>query len=640
MKEFLSLIALAITIGLTSCSDDDCTHNGPTPPEQHSIYGSWYEEAMNEEFDVNENGTFYDKYCNVERGGETEGKCMYDSKNKKLTETYSFMGQTHFIDWKVTNLTDLGLTIYSEDHGQHIYEKIVETYQMKVGETAKIKFAEVYTDYSVLDYSSSNERLASVTSDGIIKAEGEKGTQYIKVTTNKCNVWVKVIVGDNCADLWYDYVSLIGQDYTGMRKFLNTLGEPYSGDDGYSFGFLNATHDYIDITKVYLCPVEGIVTEIQLLAKEAVPESEILAYMNSHYYKFQESGDYVFYSNIEDYVNSKAIIAYSKSTKTIFLNETEHFFNEPMHGKDFWPDFAPMFGKNSSQVKTAMKDYGCSYLMTDKSYSMNGSDYYSVSGNPYVQMYAFVFNPDNQMSEYWVYVDYSTDPNEIYRDYLLKRFKEDKSEASSTKVVFYNEDKTLRVVFDLTYPALIYTDLTKKPIEKDTRIWPDYNDYFGFTKDKIKAEFGNPILEYDDYYAYVVGSENVKFLYFYFRDGSTTCNAVTLYLNDGISNKTVVDYFNGRYNIYEKGTDSSQYAWIDGTTTANSSVGILYIPASNVVSYTSLNSSNSAKSAFLPSTVDTTVSRSKSMLSKAQRAKRGFETIRKQLFEERIKEFK
>ena len=84
MKKKLSLIALAMTIGMTSCSDDECNHD-PIDNGGYEIVGSWYEEAENEEMRFSENGTFYDRYANYLRCAEVEGRWEYDKKNKKLT---------------------------------------------------------------------------------------------------------------------------------------------------------------------------------------------------------------------------------------------------------------------------------------------------------------------------------------------------------------------------------------------------------------------------------------------------------------------------------------------------------------------------------------------------------------------------
>lgn len=458
MKKVLYFIAIAIVLGFTACSEDKCDHITDFSPEATiSVVGNWYNEAANEECRYSADGTFYNKYNNVEISGEKEGRWEYDKANSKLSWRYVSMGQNQFNDWKVKNLTDFSLTISSNEKGEFTYEKIVETYKLEVGKTAYIKFAIDNPDNVVSSYVSSNPRLATVNSDGVITAEGEKGSAYIKIQTNQGNVWVKVVVGDDCQDLWYDYVSVIGQDYSSMISTLSSLGKPYTGDDGYSFGFKQTHHDVVDITKVYLCQEDGLVEEIQLVLKESVPEAAVLAYMNSHYYSMAEDESLVYYSTLKDKDASKAIVAYDKEKKVVYFIETKHFF-QTAH---LWKDFTKLFGKNKNEVKDVMTSYGYSFLMTDDSYSDNGSDYYSIDDNNYAQMIGFVLNPDNQVSEFWVYLKSSAVINTVYKD-LCDKYQEASDENSSTCRVFYNQDKSLRITLDSQNQAVIYNNQKMK----------------------------------------------------------------------------------------------------------------------------------------------------------------------------------
>ena len=135
-----------MTIGMTSCSDDECDHGIEpctgcgNPP----IVGSWYDEAENEEMRFSANGTFYDRYANYLRCAEMEGQWEFDSKNSKLTYRYPDMGQTQSVDWTVKNLKDLSFTISSSKVADHNLEKIVESYDLQVGETAAIEFSKTF----------------------------------------------------------------------------------------------------------------------------------------------------------------------------------------------------------------------------------------------------------------------------------------------------------------------------------------------------------------------------------------------------------------------------------------------------------------------------------------------------------------
>lgn len=463
MKKILYFIAIAIALGFTACSEDKCDHQTEFSPETTiSVVGNWYNEASNEESRYSANGTFYIRYNNVLRSDEKEGQWEYDKANSKLSWRYIFMGQNQFDDWKVKNLTDFNLTISSNEKGEFIYEKIVETYKLEVGNTVNIKFAVEYPDYVVSSYVSTNPRLATVNSDGVITAEGEKGSAYIKVQTNQGNVWVKVIVGDDCQDLWFDYVGVISQDYSTMISTLSLLGAPsYTGEDGYSFGFKHTHHDIINTTYVSLCPEDGLVDEIQLVLNESVPEAAVLAYMNSHYYSIEEDESKAIYSTLKDKDASKAIVTYDKKKKIVYFKETKHFFQT-----------------------------------------------------------AHIVNK-----------------------------------------------------FGLYYQCL------------------------GLTRDQIVNKYGNPFSDEEGTMYYGVYNDYINLAAFRIDSTTKKCSIVLTTINEAISTDVVLNSFNEKYVVFEKGTsaDGSQYAWINGATLEESTLGIIYKPNDKMIIYQPLNGTANAK---------------------------------------------
>ncbi len=599
MKKFLTLIAFAMTIGMVACSDDDCDHqitNDDDSEVSVSLVGSWYEESENEEVRYNETGTYYDVLSNYVRCAETEGRWEFDSKNSKLTETYTFLGHSNSESFTVKDLSELSFTISSSTNGAHTYEKIVESYNMNVGETVTIEFPRLYPNYSVISYSSNNERIASVTSDGVIKAEGEKGYTYIKVKTATNTVWVKVTVGDNNADLWYDYVGLIGLDYSGVTNALSSLGDSAPGENGYSFGYLQSTHDVIEILMFVLCKEDGTTTDILLKLKEDTPEAEILSYMNSRYYKMQTSDQYIYYSSVEDTESSKAIIVYDKTNKQVVFKETQHFLHYP-HVKDLWTDFTGLFGNNKDQVKSAMDGYGYSFLMSDSSYSKDGADYYNITGNSYAQMAAFIFNPDKLVSEFWVYLNSTSNNNDIYT-YLCAKYTENSSESSQYESIFYNEDKSIKVAFNREYSAVIYTNLTMKQHTGPEEILGTYYEGLGMTRDQILSQYGTPYTESGNILYYLGETNNVSFACFSIDSETGICKSSQVFINENVDNSTIVNFLGSQYTVYANGTadDGSQYAWINASTFSEATMGIIYYVKSKTVNYVLLSSSSRAKS--------------------------------------------
>ena len=595
MKKYLSIIASAMLLCFTGCSEEECDHSNCDGPEVKEIVGTWYESAENEETKFFENGIFYDRYANYVRCAYSEGQWEYDAKNNKLTYRYSFLGQIQFDDWTVKNLTDYGFTVTSDKLASHTLERIVESYDMQVGDTKEIQIGKANAMFQSASYSSNNERIASVSADGVITAQGEKGITYIKVSSGQTNVWVKVTVGDNCADMWYDYVGLLGLDYSKMRSTLSGLGDPYSGEDGYSFGFIHQLHDVADVTKVFMCPDCGIVTEIQLLIKESVPEAEILSYMNSRYYKIGENDPYIFYSSVEDKEASKAIVAYNKSEKCVIFNEAQHFLHYP-HVKDLWTDFVPLFGSDKDQVKSKMAEYGYSFLVSDYNYSKDGSDYYNITNNAYAQMVGFVFNPDLKVSEFWVYMDSKSDPYDIY-DYLCAKYTENESESTEYSLVFYNDDKSLRVTFDLKNAAVVYTKLTMKQHEANTEILGNYYEGLGLTHNQIIDRFGVPYSDEDGMMFYIVGTEYVNLAVFSIKAETGKCNVASLTINKDVATSTIVDYLNSKYVVFKNGTaaDGSQYAWTNSSSEKERTLGIIYSPEEKLVQYFDLSTAASTR---------------------------------------------
>lgn len=113
MKKIFCFIILSISfaVACTELCDHDVIDG--TTPGKIDIYdyfeGTWYEECENEEIRFTKSGTMYDKYCNINRSGETEGRYEVDIENKRLTYTYEFMGQMQFADWKISDMTDISL---------------------------------------------------------------------------------------------------------------------------------------------------------------------------------------------------------------------------------------------------------------------------------------------------------------------------------------------------------------------------------------------------------------------------------------------------------------------------------------------------------------------------------------------------
>lgn len=577
MKKILFLMLAAFA--LASCNDD-CDHNysgGSGNPPTADIVGAWYEEEENEEMRFSSSGTWYDKYCNTKRSFETEGRYELSSDGRKLTYNYTFMGQTQFADWTVSNRDELSFTITSDKNGTHVLEKIVETYNMPVGKTQQISFANDHPNDVVQSYKSNNERIASVSENGLITTNGEKGTAYIKIATNNGNAWVKVVVGDECLDLWYDYISLIGQNYTQVRTI---LGNPHQNDGDQGYFYAMELHDVVQQVSLWLNPRTRTVETFNLILKEGVPSEVVLTYMESKYYKLREIGKSVQFLNNSTLDNSIAMIEYNQDGGTIIINDINAYYN-------LWPDFTGIFGTDQAGVKKAAEDLKMTFSFESKSYSPYGSDYYTDEYGAYMNIYGFVYNKSGQMFEYWAYMLEDMDKL-VIANAIGEKYNYDESETKQGLLVWYNKDKTIRVKLDVANNAVIYTDLTLEGLPK----WPDYTSAFGMTPDELVATYG----EYGILPIYYIVNDYVEYVYFNVDDNTGKTTAYLLNLNTGFNTQEIHEYLSSKYTFYKSNETSTQYAYCDGPTRDVSNLQIVFNAERGTITYYDIKPNGSSSS--------------------------------------------
>ena len=588
-----------LTIFVMSACDDDCDHKIKIPETGDFNYeyassgtGCWYEETENEEFRATINGKFYDKYCNLLRAGETEGSYEISNRGTRMTQSYKFMGQNQFNDWKVSNVKELSFTIASDEVAAHTYEKIVESYTLTAGQTQQINFANDYPAYYVSSYSSTNNHIASVNSAGFITAGNEKGTAYIKISHDQGNAWVKVIIGEDYADLWYDYSVLLDNSYTQMRSL---LGNPDETDtENQCYKYKTEMHEIIEYVNVYINERSHTVDQVEMHFRKNVPGEVITSHLNARYYYLGDGGDTKFYHTSSDIFDSRAIFAFNSSINGIVIMPAEGFL-------DLWKDFTSLFGQTSDAIKDEMAYMEYPFLMSEISYSIDGSDYYSIPENDYANMIGFVFNKDKKMCEYWVYLNTDKDASIVY-GFLEDKYgnnspnKQENETSSAGEYVFYNKDNTVRITLSLE-GYVKYECLTMEGPTKPTGLWPDYPADLGKTHDEIVNKYGSPVIDDDSGIWYVTANDYVQYLMFRLDAATEKTKYITLVLKDGTEPKKIVEYLGSLYTVFERGTvaDGSQYAWTDGPTMAESKVGIIYRPSSNQVVYQSLVSSASVR---------------------------------------------
>lgn len=579
---------------VASCNDD-CDHGFKTDEKISEILvGSWYEETQNEEDVYSPSGTFYGKFCNTVVQGEGNGRYIIDSERNRLKWSYIVNGSSQTIDWKLTNVSDLGFTM-SSDIAILTYGKIVESFMMKGGDTNQISF----NKETILGYESNNNNIATVSSDGLISASGEKGTAYIKIKLNDKNVWAKVVVGDETPDLWIDYSFLLGKDFYTVKDTLGKQTQSKDNGEYTIFTYVTNAHNILDGLFVIIDNKSHFVNQIDMYIREGVTHEEIFAYMNSHYYKIEgDFGNQYHYSTSSTLDESRAVYAYNAEKKIVSILSKDDYV-EIMNPAPY-PNLEVVFGHNKEQVKSEMNKRGYTFYKSLDNYSYNGSDAYLISDSryDYYKAVEFVFNPDNVVSEYWLYL--KTEDQDVYERmaevmaYLAENYTEAKDEyVEGRGSVYYNKDKTLKIRINMSPFAVVFTDLTKKAIARV--ILGTYWKGLGMNHDELLSTYGPPYLERlnkqgDLQCHYEIDDDYITSYTFNFNNNNVV-NLVNIFLRDEVNSGVIKNYLNNLYTFKEEEASENgpRLIWLDAPKEEDAKMRISFYPNYNVVAYASLN---------------------------------------------------
>ena len=446
MKKIFYLLMMLLAIAFTSCNDD-CNHIDKGDITDNNEYLSkypWYIESTNEEIRFSASGTYYSKYCTQLVSGESEGRYSTDKAFLKLTRMTTLLGQNISYDYSIKSHSEYCFTAVSPSLGTDVNEAIVESYNMNVGQSQQIQFG---NNHNVSSYSSSNDRIAEVSSNGMITTTGEKGTAYIKMKINDGNVWAKVVVGDDRTDLWFDYIQVIGCDYNQMKEILGTPDMDF-GDGIYSYVNMESYHPYIRQVEIKINQNTKLVEYVDLFFKENIPNTEIVSYLNSRYYIDNETkydtDNYTIYNSCSTRKESKAVIIYRNDNLYV------EFYDASKYVFDLWPDFTIEFGKTYNEF---LSIYGSDVLMID---------------NDYVMGALFTFDKNTQkmtaytLSLHIAAVKNKTSLNEI-KDYLSSKYVYNSERSDDTRYVYFDntqrDNSRIMVILNVTNRQVKYYDL-------------------------------------------------------------------------------------------------------------------------------------------------------------------------------------
>lgn len=268
------------------------------------------------------------------------------------------------------------------------------------------------------------------------------------------------------------YENILGKDENYANVFLDMKPNDHTTDtQPYLAYYPRRRADYFEqyVTPAYLysdytgcCIVQLLLPGLsedmfeylkELLNSKFAAEEE--GKFGPNYFTYLESGKPEDDSKYRVVLEKKYNSQYDKYTYFLSYNLRSKYYPQ---AESLWPDFTTLFGSDKSGVKSQMANLGGSYSFSDYSYSVNGSDYYYITGNDYADIIGFVFNTEDKVSSFWIY--YKPAKEEIVKNYLAKIYTAADDECTSSVLVFYNSQKDLKVVLDKWNGAVIYTNLS------------------------------------------------------------------------------------------------------------------------------------------------------------------------------------
>ena len=570
MKKNLFLIASAIILCFTSCSEVECDHftEGESNISLSELVGVWYDPEMNEEIKYMENGLFYDRYANKHNAKYTEGRFSLQHGNK-LSYTYSYMGQNQYNDFTISEVVpNVRFKITSKQTGSVVLHKVTDVINVELGGSVQLPDG---------SFSSPDERILSIDGSNA-KSNGMNGVVYLKSSND---TYIKVIAGSETDDMWMDYSYFIGKTISDVK---NAFGSPSGSiDNEIYYKDMELTHSSV-ISTQFVIGENNVVTSLGIFLKDAVSEFDVEQFLGEKYFF---NNTVKLYTSHKELSNSIFVIEYDKDKKLLF------FTKRPVG----LMDFTNIFGVSKSYIKS-MPYFNDKDLIFEKSESIKYSIVMDTDFD--IEDVTFYFlGKGHLMSSYGIHYRSGIDYIDVQKFLNLNYIPNGEKQIQGFKCYQYVDSRFSKAVF--LYPELRlieYYDLTQSLIS-DTP-WPDLSQYFNMTAAQLKENLGQPYLESEKQLIYYLNDNYLSIVVFSLDSETGFVNAVVSTIKGDADIDEMHESLKQKYYVYEKGTieAESYYAFLDEETLDTSSLGITLDKVERTIGYFRLNS-NSSKAKML-----------------------------------------
>lgn len=239
--QYLSVLLMLLLANImVSCSEDD-DDGGSGGISVADVAGEWYVEtgASTSEykdcitFSLDKDGHYKNTEYDINKytGDMFTAEGTYSISGKKLRLQFSVYGETFSSMPQITSLGKYDMTLfYPDTQIEERDHRIVDTWHMKVGDKDEVFIND--PDFIAVEYSSDDERVATVSPTGTVEAV-RQGTAYIMAVSPIGTAVIRVVV-EHPQMIIDDFMAYFGENISvGTKAYGNLYNDlDYSyGDD-------------------------------------------------------------------------------------------------------------------------------------------------------------------------------------------------------------------------------------------------------------------------------------------------------------------------------------------------------------------------------------------------------------------------
>lgn len=561
-KLFFNIMMAVTTLMFTACSssDDGITDGGGGSDngggvETFALAGtSWYNFDFKEEDRYATNRKFYTSFANFDRAAYTEG--TYSLDGNKLTWNYTFQGQNLQQDWILTNIDEVSYKIVSDDNASHVYYKITEEVNMQPGDTVSI---------SQSDLVSPDERMVTISGNKLV-AKDVKGKLFIQKADKSV---MKVVIGTEVHDLWYDYTPLVGMTIAEAKEWAGVPSQ--TTDDYLLYTSMGTTSDYI--SEVIAWHDGKNITELQIILEDGVNDEDIVKYLDSKYYvQSQVSSDHKLYLTNRDGMEGCVLAYYKNTNKIVFIKIP---FSMPEY-KSYFGGTMTLFKRISSRIGEQVSE---------------GKDSleYSVKNSQGIDRGVFYFRGEGKkMNSFGCHVKDSYTDNDVLK-YLKENSELDYGEKTMNGYnshLFYTDNYNVCILYIPALRRIEVYDLSQKDDAGYTLEL--YTKMLGKQKEDYIKECGDANSDNGKYLLYQTNNDSFPLFAAYY-DATGKVNKVRCMVASSSSVSEINSILSSNYRLYKKDTENFLTQYINSETVGTSTMSIIYNEEGGFVDFQGIN---------------------------------------------------